>query len=271
MRKPLPLGLVLEGSSSRSAMLRLPALARDLGPIKSSALRLARRFSNLMQGGYPVAGYEELQTARLIFIRVPDSSVSHVVEELCASDLMLKRLCFVLCETWLGSDALSPLQERGATIASLIHVPATERNIFAVEGQSIACRLTRRLIEHHDGRVFELKMGSKHLLYAAELLSTVLATPLFAGAQQSLRAAGMSGNQLAALLEYVAQKMTREVIKGVRLPLTSLPPDCNSELGSRFLAQLQQTQPAIASLINNENGASAKLVNVAWKNAIDGG
>jgi hypothetical protein len=234
-------------------------------------VRLARRFSNLMQGGYPVAEYEELQMARLIFIRVPDCSVARIVEELCASDLTLNRLCFVLCETWLGSEALNPLKERGATIATLIHLPASERNIFVVEGQNMACRLTRRLIEQHEGRVFELKLGSKHLLYAAQLLSTVHATPLFTGAQQSLRAAGMSGNQLAALLEYVVQKMTREVIKGVRLPVTSLPPDSNSELGSRFLAKLQHTQPAIAALIGIENSASAKLVDEAWKNAIDGG
>ena len=270
MRKQLPLGLVLEGSSSRSAVLRLPGLARELGPIKSSAMRLARRFSNLMQGGYPVAGYEELQPARLVLIHVPDSSVSRVVDELCASDLSLKRICFVLCETWLGTEVLAPLQERGACVATLIHLPTTERNIFVVEGQNIACRLTRRLIEQHDGRVFELKLGSKHSLYAAELLSTVLAMPLFAAAQQSLRAAGMSGNQLAALLESVAQKMTREVIKGVRLPVSSLPPDYDSELGSKFLAALRETQPAVAALIEFERSASAKLVSDAWKNATDG-
>ncbi|HEX4748860.1 MAG TPA: DUF2520 domain-containing protein [Bryobacteraceae bacterium] len=267
----MPLGLVLEGSSSRSTLLRLPSLARELGPVKSSAIRLARRFSNLMQGGYPVVGYEELQMARLIFIRVPDSSVARLVQELCASDLVFKRLCFVLCETWLCTDALNPLRERGASVATLLNLPTTERNIFVVEGQAIACRLTRRLIERHEGRVFELKMGTKHLLYAAELLSAVLAAPLFTAAQQSLRAAGISGNQLAALLEYIAEEMTREVIRGVRLPLGSLPPDSSSELGSAFLNKLRQTQPAVAALIETEQSGSAKLVSAVWKNAIDGG
>lgn len=270
MKKQLPLGLVLEGSSSHSAVLRLPHLVRELGPVKSSAVRLARRFSNLVQGGYPVADYEDVEAARLIFLRVPDSSVRRIVDELCASNLMMKRVCFVLCETWLGSDVLSPLRERGAAVATLIHIPAMERNIFVVEGQAIACRLTRRLIERHEGRVFELRMGAKHLLYAAELLTSVIPVPLFTAAQQSLRAAGVSGNQLAALLEYIAQKMIREVIKGVRLPLTSLPPDSDSQVGSRFVAALRQTNPALASFLETKQIASAKLVDESWKNAIDG-
>lgn len=271
MKKQLPLGLVLEGSSTYSAVLRLPKLAEELGPIKSSAMRIARRFSNLIQGGYAVDEYEELQNVRLILLRVPDTAVNRIVNELCSSELLMNRLCFTLCETWLTTDVLAPLKERGASVATLVRVPTTERDWFVLEGQLTASRLTRRFIERHEGRAFEIKLGSKYLLFAAELLMTVLPVPLFVAAQQSLRAGGITGNELAALLDHMAQKMLREVIKGVRLPFNTMPADCSPELGTQFLATLQRMQPLLASFIELKQDASAKLICEAWKNAIDGG
>jgi hypothetical protein len=270
MKKQRPLGLVLEGSSTQSALLRLPKLAEELGPTKSSAMRIARRFSNLVLGGYAVAEYEELQNARLVLLHVPDSAVPRIIHELCSSDLLMNRLCFVLCETWLTTDALAPLKERGASVATLVRVPTTERDWFAVEGQPTASRLTRRLIERHEGRAFEMKLGSKHLLFAAELLTTILPVPLFSAAQQTLRAGGIAGHELAALLDHMAQRMLREVIKGVRLPLSSVPSDCSPELAADFLAALQQMQPLLASFIERKQEASAKLICEAWKNGTDG-
>jgi hypothetical protein len=270
MKKQPPLGLVLEGSSTHSAILRLPRLADELGPIKSSAVRIARRFSNLIQGGYAVAEYEELQTARLILLHVPDVAVSRIVRELCSSELLLDRLCFILCETWLTTDVLAPLMDRGASVATLVRVPAAERDWFVLEGQIAASRLARRFIERHEGRAFEIKRGSKHLLFAAELLTTVLPTPLLAAAQHTLRAGGITGKELSALLDHMAQKMLREVIKGVRLPLSPTPPDCTPELGARFMATLRQEQPLLASFIEGKEAASAKLIHEAWKNGIDG-
>lgn len=270
MKKQPPLGLVLEGSSTHSAILRLPRLADELGPVKSSAVRIARRFSNLIQGGYAISEYEELQTARLVLLRVPDAAVNRIVRELCESELLVDRLCFVLCETWLPTDVLAPLMDRGASVATLVRVPAAERDWFVVEGQIAASRLARRFIERHEGRAFEMKLGSKHLLFAAELLTTVLPTPLLAAAQQTLRAGGVSGNELGALLDQMAQKMLREVIKGVRLPLSSTPPDCTPELGARFMATLREEQPFLASFIEGRKDASAKLICEAWKNGTDG-
>lgn len=271
MRKQLPLGLVLEGSSSRSAILRLPHLADELGPIKSSAMRLARRFSNLVQGGYAVAGYEELQDAALILIRVPDTAVHRVIEELCSSELVLTRLSFVLCDTWLGTEVLEPLRARGASIATVARLPAMERNWFVIEGQLRASRLTRRVIENHEGRAFEIKTGSKHLLFAAEMLIYVLPIPLLAIAQHALRTGGITGNDVAALLDGLAARTTREVTQGLRLPLPELPADCSDDLAEEFMTTLQRTRPGLAAFIHEQRNASAKLISEAWKNAIDGG
>ncbi len=96
MKRQLQVGLVVEGSSTDSAILRLPRTAQELGPVKSGSLRVARRLSNMMHGGYAVADYEELQAARLILVFVPDQAVPRIVEELCESELVFKDLAFAL-------------------------------------------------------------------------------------------------------------------------------------------------------------------------------
>ena len=113
-------------------------------------------------------------------------------------------------------------------------------------------------------------MGSKHLLFAAELLSTILPVPVLAAAQQSLRAGGVVGKDVAALLRHMADKAVREVIQGVRLPLNGLPQDCTFELGAQLMSALQDREPVLASFIQEEKSASAKLINEAWKNGTDG-
>jgi hypothetical protein len=153
----------------------------------------------------------------------------------------------------------------------LIRAPAIDHDWFVLEGQVTASRLARRFIERHEGRAFEMKLGSKHLLFAAEMLMTVLPVPLFAAAQQSLRQGGITGNHLAALLDHVAHKMLRDVIKGVRLPFCCRLPDCSPEQTAAFLLALQESQPALAAFIEETRNASAKLICEAWKNVTAGG
>jgi hypothetical protein len=93
---------------------------------------------------------------------------------------------------------------------------------------------------------------------------------MLAAAQQSLRSAGIRGNETTALLEHLAQKAIREVMKGIRLPLPHLPADVPYELGVHFMTALQEREPALASFIQRESEASAKLVSDAWKNATAG-
>ena len=56
--RPLRLGLVVEGNTTQSAVLRLDKLPEELGPVKSTVLSTARRLTNTLRGGYPVADYD---------------------------------------------------------------------------------------------------------------------------------------------------------------------------------------------------------------------
>jgi hypothetical protein len=249
MRKQLQLGLVVEGNSTGSAVLHLPRLAEELGPVKSTVLRVARRVSNMLKAGYAVADYEELQAASLILLRAPDTAVSRVVEELCSSELIFKNLSFVLCESWLPVDELAALTAKGASVATLMKLSTYQGSWFAVDGEAKAVRQIRQFLERNEVRSSEILPDSKHLLFASEMLVTALPMPLLVTAQQALRASGISGKVLSALLEQIAQKMVQDFLKGARAAWGGPLTESSEETGRMYLEALRRSHPAIASLI----------------------
>jgi predicted short-subunit dehydrogenase-like oxidoreductase (DUF2520 family) len=202
-----------------------------------------------LRAGYAVGTYEELQSARLVFLRVPDPAAPRIVEELCASDLALKDISFVLCENCLGKNVLAPLQARGASTATLLPVQTLRRSWFMLEGQISAVRQVKRLLEHHNARVFELRQGTKSLYFAAQLLATALPVPLFMMAQQALRAAGISGNHLHDLLEEMSLEMFRSFANGVRPVLPAARTGCSAETCKEYFDELASRYPQISSVL----------------------
>ena len=244
------LGLVVEGNATSSLVLRLPAIAEELGPIKAGALRVARRLSNFLRAGYAVSSYDELKAARLIFLRIPDTSTSRVVDEICASGLGLKDIAFVLCESCMSAAVLTPLQARGAMTASLIPVQTPRKRWFVVEGQLTAVRQVRKFLERNDARAFELRPGSKPLYFAAQLLATALPLQLLTSAQQALRTAGVSGNPLHELLEEMSFEMFRTFSNGVRLTWPTARTGCSPETAHEYLGYIRAHHPQIAAVLD---------------------
>ncbi|MBV8551137.1 MAG: hypothetical protein JOY54_07530 [Acidobacteriaceae bacterium] len=259
MKSQLPVGLVLEGNSTASAVLRLPNIVEDLGPIKSGSLRIARRVSNFLRAGYGVATYEELQPGRLVLLRVPDSVLDRVTQELCASDLALSEFAFALCDSWLSSEALKDLQDRGAAVASISALPGTTPK-FAVEGHPAATRQVRRLLDRNDAVTLELRPGTKELLFAAELLSAALPIPLFTAAQQALRECGIAGKPLYALLEESAQEMFRTFCAGARSPWGGPLTECAPETAEYYLDAIRRKYPNLAEVLDEQLPAARRMM-----------
>lgn len=247
MKKQVQLGLVAEGKSGDSVVLHVPTLVQELGPVKSSTLRVARRISNTLHAGYAVGDYEELQAARLVLLRVPDIAVPRIVDELCASDLVFRDMTFVLCESWLGSDSMERLRALGSAVATAMSLPSAQQEWFAIEGQTSAVRQTRRFLERNEICALEIRPGSKPLVLAAELFATVLPLPLFHGAQQALRASGVSGNQVSAVLAQMLQKMFTDFSKGARVNWGGPLNECSPERAAAYLKVLETSQPEIAN------------------------
>lgn len=266
--KKLTLGLVIEGNSTSSALLRLPALAAELGPVKSSGLPTARRVSNFLKGGYGVASYSDLASARIILIRVPDSATDRVISEICDAGLVWPDHSFVLCETWLPTEKLEPLRRLGAGIASLVALPSWSEKIFALEGDVTVVRQMRRLLRHatvdHAGiRALELRAGSKHLLFAAAALCNAVPIPLLLASQQLLRESGLSGNQLLALIEHMSNEMVASFLKGARAPWGGAFADLLKTTRGDHWDHLDVTHPETAAMLRQ----LLKLIQVSPKRA----
>ncbi len=249
MKKQWQVGLVVEGNITHSSVLRMPNLVEDLGPVKSATIRVARRVSNFLKAGRAIADYEELQSAQLILIRVPDEAVPRVIEEIFAADLVLKDLSFVLCESWLALETLAPLRLRGAAVATLLGVPCTDQDWFVIEGDSVAVRHSRRLLEMNGARALELKSGGTSHYFAANLLATALPLPILLAAQAALRDSGIAGNNVSILLNEMAQTMFRDLLNGGRAAWGGPLAQCSAEVAGNHVAALRKGDPLIADVI----------------------
>jgi hypothetical protein len=249
--KRLELGLIVEGNSTSSAILRLPSVGAQLGPVKAGSLQVARRVSNFLRSGYGINTYEELAGSSIILIRVPDGAVARVVTELCESDLDLSQYGFVLCETWMQTEALQPLKERGAAIASLVAASETRRKLFAVEGDTTVVRQIRRIVERGEAQTVELRAGAKHLLFAATVLLTAIPAPVLLCAQQALRESGISGSQRATLLEDLADATLAGFLRSSKGLWAGPLAGCTPETYLLYLARLKTTSPELAAKVND--------------------
>lgn len=250
MTKQLQFGLVAEGESRHSEILRLPRLDDYLGPVKSSSFGAARKLSNYLRAGYPVTEYEELQAARVILLRAPDTSISRMVSELCDAGLVMSDYSFVLCESWLTTEALAALRQAGATVATVISMPTEERKWFLMEGQQTAIRHLRPFIERNHARALEIRPGTKHLCFAAELLSTALPMPLLIASQQALRGTGLASHNLTTISAEMIHEMYRGFLKGARMNWGGPLNDCSPALAEAHLEMLRSTNPEIAKIVD---------------------
>lgn len=253
MKKQQQLGLVVEGKTNDSSILRLSGIAERIGPVKSRSVGVATRVSNFLNAGYAVTRFEDLQAAQTILLHFPDGALPRTMQDLCDSGIALNKMTFVLCESWLASDSLAPLAAHGATVGTVVQVAAPSRNWFVVEGQPAATRHIRRVIEQSgDVRAFEVHAKAKPLYFAAELLATALTEPLFLAAEQALRAGGISGNHLRILLREIAEKSFRDLLKGGHRnwggPLTQ----CSPEVAQAHLAAVRAACPSLAEVIDRQ-------------------
>ncbi|MGH9630429.1 MAG: hypothetical protein ACRD7E_19120, partial [Bryobacteraceae bacterium] len=243
MKKVRLVALVCAGPISRTGLARLPRLAGQLGPVKAGSLRVASRVVNSLGGGSPVESYEELANSRLILLSLPLAQLGKTEMELAASGLQWAEKSVALYDSPVESTELTRLRAAGASTASFGAVEGSQEKRYVVEGDPVAVRALKALIENDSTRMIELERGCKSQYLAGVTLTTTVFTPLIASAAACFRLAGLKPGQTEATLDALLLNTVRSYFKaGSRA--WSEPP---AEELARQAASLESKAPELAA------------------------
>ena len=255
MKKSTSVGLIASGNLTDSPLSRFSWLSGRLGPVKSQNYRLASRIANILAAGHPVKDYAELDPCGLILVCVPDEALPKIVAEMLSSDEVRWRgKAVVLCSTWLDSSELEELSARGAAIGSISPIPGFDETRYLVEGDRLAIREARSLVEDRERRAIDIERPLKPFYLAALTATGTLLFTLLLAASECLRHAGIPAAFSAAILDRQLSKTLRAFVKGGRHAYPTL-----QELPKQLRA-LTSANPTLAHYIEQSSQLAARLM-----------
>jgi predicted short-subunit dehydrogenase-like oxidoreductase (DUF2520 family) len=216
MKKAKSVGLIGTGSLTDSPLTRFWWLSERLGPVKSASYRVASRIANMLRAGHPVKDYAEFESCVLILVCVPEENVPQIVAEMLSSGISWRGKAVVLCSTWLDSGALRDLSAHGASVGSISPIPGFDDERYLVEGDPLAIRQSKNLVEYRDRRVVAIERPLKPFYLAALTCTGSLLFALLRVAFESLHHAGIPQGSSARLLERQIPRTLRSFLKGGR-------------------------------------------------------
>jgi predicted short-subunit dehydrogenase-like oxidoreductase (DUF2520 family) len=216
MKKVPSVGLIGTGNLTDSPLTRFWWLSERLGPVKSGSYRVASRIANMLQAGHPVKDYAEFETCVLILVCVPEETVPQVVSEMAASGISWRGKAVVLCSTWLDSGDLGGLAALGAAVGSIAPIPGFDDQRYLVEGDPLAIRQAKSLVEYRERRVVAIERPLKPFYVAALTCTGALLFALLHVAFESLQRARIPPGFSATFLEKELVRTLRSFLKGGR-------------------------------------------------------
>jgi predicted short-subunit dehydrogenase-like oxidoreductase (DUF2520 family) len=216
MKKSQSVGLIGTGNLTDSPLTRFWGISERLGPVKSASYRVASRIANMLRAGHPVKDYAEFESCSLILLCVPDETVSRVVSEMLSSGISWRGKAVVLLSAWLDSGSLRELSARGASVGSISPIPGCDDQWYVVEGDPLAIRHSKSLVEHRERRVLAIERTLKPFYLAALTCTGALLFALLRVASESLHHAGVPPGLSATLIERQITRTLRSFLKGGR-------------------------------------------------------
>lgn len=184
--------------------------------MKSSAVRVASRVSNILRAGHPVNTYEELKPSRIILIAVPDGAIAATQAEMLDSGVSWSGRIIVLASNRMGCAELAHLARAGAYTGSLAMVPGFDDGWFLLEGDRVVLVNFRPLLSGRGVRITTL-LASRRAAYENALASAgVLMVPLLRDAVESMKAAGVSKAEADVILEKQLMRTGRAYLRSGR-------------------------------------------------------
>jgi hypothetical protein len=208
----------------------------------------------MLRAGYPVADYAEFESCTLILISVPEENVWRIVTEMLSSGISWRGKAVLLCDARLDSGELRELSVRGASVGSISPIPGFDDQRYLVEGDPIAIRQSKLLVEHGGRRVVAIERPLKPFYLAALTCTGSLLLTLLRVALEALHHAGIPPGLSATLLERQIARSLRSALKGGRRP--SVEP---RELPGQ-LRTLSAASPELAHFLEQNSRLASRLM-----------
>lgn len=224
-------------------------LAARLGPVCGKSYRQSSRIANKLRAGYPVKQFADLASAGVFLLCVPNEQLNDTLAGLRAVPADWRGKIVLLCSGIPDSAALQELADRGAATGSLVLANELGGTRFLVEGDRLAIREAKKLVESGGGRVVVVRRSSQALCAAAGALSSWMLMPLLDASALCLREAGLPPGRAGPFIEGLVVKSLRAYRKGGRRAWKH--PTSVAEQHA-FLAQLRavnKTDPELAEFL----------------------
>jgi predicted short-subunit dehydrogenase-like oxidoreductase (DUF2520 family) len=213
------LAIIGAGRVGRALGRRLRELGWKIGAVVTRSEASARKAVRFIGAGKACAGFtRQILLSRMILIATPDDHIVAVAKELARIGGEELRGRIVLHTSGaIDSAALASVQQWGAKIGSMhplqsfsgVAVPSLEGKVFAIEGDTQAVGMARRIARALGGSPVPIP-GSKKLLYhAAAAMAAGHVLAVEEAATQLLVSLGMKRSEaVRALLP-----LTRQVLE----------------------------------------------------------
>jgi predicted short-subunit dehydrogenase-like oxidoreductase (DUF2520 family) len=178
----------------REAGYEIEQIVSQLQP---ASLRRARRLAREVGASAAITSRGRIQS-EVVWFCVPDRAIAATANFLAASADWSGKVALHSSGA-LASDELAALRSRGATIASvhplMTFVPGSRPSLagvpFAIEGDSAAVRVARRIVKNLGGRAYSLQKEDKAAYHAWGTFASPLLTALLVTGEHVAAAAGI--------------------------------------------------------------------------------
>jgi predicted short-subunit dehydrogenase-like oxidoreductase (DUF2520 family) len=215
---PNSLAIVGAGRVGRALGRRLREAGWRIGAVLTRSEASARRAVRFIGAGKAFAGMtRQVLLSQVILITTPDDEIIFAAQELARiGEEELRGRVVLHTSGAMDSGALETLRVRGATVGSMhplqsfsgVTVPSLEGRVFAIEGQTQAVRVARRIARDLGGAPVRVPGDKKLLYHAAAAMAAGHILAVEEAATQLLLSLGMKRREAVhALLP-----LTRQVL-----------------------------------------------------------
>jgi len=215
---PNSLAIIGAGRVGRALGRGLREAGWRIGAVVTRSEASARRAVRFIGAGKAFGGLtRHVLLSQVILITTPDDEIVIVVRELARiSEEELRGSVVLHTSGAMDSGALEVLRAHGATVGSMhplqsfsgVHVPSLEGRVFAIEGETQAVRVARRIARELGGSPVRVAGGKKLLYHAAAAMAAGHILAVEEAATQLLGSLGMKRREaVRALLP-----LTRQVL-----------------------------------------------------------